>query len=157
MALFGGFSSLFSSFFLLPRRTYACKIPILQKKSVQELYFWRWSTVLKVPHDIESSHRLLCKYTNLKDTAGQSAKLTRTPHHSEWSPSLEIICMHFILSCPRTSLRIFDHIHYKKVATKFSENEGGRRPFGIFPKVHSIWRSHPSLGFKYRYSNRLKR
>ena len=28
---------------------------------------------LKNPHDIEGSHRLLCKYTNLKDTAGQSA------------------------------------------------------------------------------------
>ena len=30
---------------------------------------------MKVPHDIEGSHRLLCKYTNLKDTAGQSARV----------------------------------------------------------------------------------
>ena len=49
---------------------------------------------------------------------------------------MEIICMHFILSCPRTSLHILYHIHYKKIATWFSENEGGRRPFGIFPKLH---------------------
>ena len=34
----------------------------------------RWSTVSKVPHNIEGSHRLLCKYTNPKDTAGQSAR-----------------------------------------------------------------------------------
>ena len=30
------------------------------------------------------------------------------PHPSEWSLSLEIMCMHFILSGPRTSLHIFD-------------------------------------------------
>ena len=42
----------------------------------------------------------------------------------------------FILSGSRTSLHIFDHIHYKK-------NYQG--PFGIFPKNHPFSCSHPSL------------
>ena len=42
---------------------------------------------------------------------GSKRQLTPTPHPSEWSPSLEIMCMHFILSGPRTSLHIFNHIH----------------------------------------------
>ena len=33
--------------------------------------------------------------------------------------------MHFILSGPHTSLHICNHIHYKKIATYFSKNEGG--------------------------------
>ena len=33
------------------------------------------------------------------------------------------LCMHFILSGPRTFLHIFGHIHYKKIATLFSQNE----------------------------------
>ena len=37
-----------------------------------------------------------------------------TPHPSEWPPSLAIMRMHFTLSGPRTSLYMFDHIHYKK-------------------------------------------
>ena len=40
-----------------------------------------------------------------------------TPHPSEWPPSLAIMRMHFTLSGPRTSLYMFDHIHYKKFAT----------------------------------------
>ena len=39
------------------------------------------------------------------------------PHLTEWSPSLAIKCMHFILSCPRTFFNLFDHIHYKVFAT----------------------------------------
>ena len=59
---------------------------------------------------------------------------------SEWSLSLEIMCMHFILSGPHTSLHICNHIHYKKIEKQFSENEGGgQRLFGIFPKINSIW------------------
>ena len=47
------------------------------------------------------------------------------PHPSEWSPSLEIMCMHFILSGSRTSLHIFDHIHYKKLQHNFPKMRGG--------------------------------
>ena len=36
---------------------------------------------------------------------------------SEWSLSLEIMCTHFILSGPCTTMNIFDCIHYKKFAT----------------------------------------
>ena len=54
-------------------------------------------------------------------------QLIPIPHPSE---SLEIMCMRFILSGPRTSLHIFNHINYKKFATKFSENEGGGRVEG---------------------------
>ena len=56
---------------------------------------------------------------------GSKRQLTPIPHLSLWFPSREIMCMHFILSGPCTSLHIFDHIHYKKFATWFSENEGG--------------------------------
>ena len=39
---------------------------------------------------------------------GSKRPSTPTPRPSEWSLSLEIICMHFILSGPRTSLHIFE-------------------------------------------------
>ena len=42
---------------------------------------------------------------------GSKRQLTPNPHPSEWSLSLEIMCMHFILSGSRTSLHIYDHIH----------------------------------------------
>ena len=46
---------------------------------------------------------------------GSKWPLTPTPHpSSEWSLSLKIMCMHFILSGPHTSLHICTHIHYKK-------------------------------------------
>ena len=35
------------------------------------------------------------------------------PHSSEWSLSLEIMCMHFILSGHHTSLHICNHINQK--------------------------------------------
>ena len=44
---------------------------------------------------------------------------------SERSQPLEIMCMHFILSDPHTYMHICNHIHYKKIVTQFSENEGG--------------------------------
>ena len=56
------------------------------------------------------------------------------------------MCMHFILSGPHTSLHICNHIHYKN-CNKIIQKWGrvGQRPFGIFPKIHPIWYSHPSL------------
>ena len=44
---------------------------------------------------------------------GSIRQLTPTLHFPEWPPSLEIMCMNFILSGPRTSLPKFVHIHYK--------------------------------------------
>ena len=56
------------------------------------------------------------------------------------------MCMHFILSGPHTSLRICNHIHYKKLHYDFPKMRGGgQRPFGFFPKIHPIWRRDPSL------------
>ena len=57
-----------------------------------------------------------------------------------------------MISGPRTSLHIFDRIHNKKLQYNFPKMRGGRRPFGIFPKIHPIWRSHPSLGTNCNYS-----
>ena len=73
-------------------------------------------------------------------------QLTPTPCPSECSLFLEIMCMHFILSGPHTSLHICNHIHYKN-CNKIIQKWGrvGQRPFGIFPKIHPIWYSHPSL------------
>ena len=39
------------------------------------------------------------------------------PHPSEWSLSLELMCMHFILSDHHTSLHRCKHIYHKKIAT----------------------------------------
>ena len=61
-------------------------------------------------------------------------------HGSKRSQPLEIMCMHFILSDPHTYMHICNHIHYKKIVTQFSENEGergGRRPFGFFSENSS--------------------
>ena len=56
------------------------------------------------------------------------------------------LCMHFILSGIHTSLHICNHIHYKKLQYHFPKMRGvAQRPFGIFPKIHPIWYSHPSL------------
>ena len=43
---------------------------------------------------------------------GSNRKLTTTLHPSEWSLSLEIMCMHFILSGHHTSLPICNHIYH---------------------------------------------
>ena len=63
--------------------------------------------------------------------------------------SLEIMCsacISYVSYGPRTSLHIFDHIHYKKIATQFSKNEWeGLILFQFFPKIHPIWQRHPSL------------
>ena len=56
---------------------------------------------------------------------GSKRQLTHTPHPSEWSLSLEIMCMHFILSGPCTSLHIFDLIHYKKNCNIIFRKWGG--------------------------------
>ena len=50
------------------------------------------------------------------DEFSERSQTAVDPHPSEWSLSLEIIYMHFILSGPRTSLHIFDHIHCKTFA-----------------------------------------
>ena len=72
------------------------------------------------------------KYMNF--WKGSKRTFTPTSHPSEWPPSLEIMCKHSILSGPRTILHTLDHIHYKKIATVFSENEGWGvwRPFWFF-------------------------
>ena len=68
------------------------------------------------------------------------------PHPSEWSLSLEIMYMHFILSGPRASLHIVDHIHYKEFATLLSENErAGLKAVWNFSKNSSDLVRHPSL------------
>ena len=51
---------------------------------------------------------------------------------SERSLSLEIICIHFILSGPYTSLHICNHIHFKKMRYNLPK----MRSFGTFPKIH---------------------
>ena len=62
--------------------------------------------------DVSCAQYTLCKG---KDGSIKSDEFSEnTPHISEWSPSLGIMCMHFILSGPRTSLHIFDHIHYRQ-------------------------------------------
>ena len=38
-----------------------------------------------------------------------------------------------------TSLRICNHINYKKLQYKMKMRGGGLRPFGLFPKIHPIW------------------
>ena len=44
--------------------------------------------------------------------------------------------------CIFWTITIIKNLHYMS----FSKNEGGyRRPFRIFPKIHPIWRSYPSL------------
>ena len=72
------------------------------------------------------------------------------PHPSEWSLSLEIMCMHFILSGPRTFLHIYSStisiIEIRNII--FRKWGGGRGSFGIFLKIHRIWRSHPSISPK---------
>ena len=44
------------------------------KKNQSNNFIFDVGVVSKVPHNIEGFHRLLCKYTKLKDTAGQSAR-----------------------------------------------------------------------------------
>ena len=57
---------------------------------------------------------------------GCKRQLTPTLQPSEWSLSLEIMCMHFILSGPPTSLHICNHIHYKKkLQHNFPKMRGG--------------------------------
>ena len=57
--------------------------------------------------------------------------------HTIW-PSYLLTYMHCILC---------NHIyHKKKLQHNFPKMRGeGQRPFEIFPKIHPIWRSHPSL------------
>ena len=107
------------------------KIQNLQKQILGTLNgaFWAWNWCKKV-----NSGFRVCSFQQLYW------------EKSEWSLSLEIMCMHFILSGPHTSLHICNHIHYKKLQYHFSKMRGvAQRPFGIFPKIHPIWYSHPSL------------
>ena len=55
--------------------------------------------------------------------------------------------MHFILSGHHTSSHICIHICRKKLQYNLPNMRGGGvwRPFGIFPKVHLIWKLDPSL------------
>ena len=71
---------------------------------------------------------------------GSKGHMTPNPHPSEWSLFLEIVCMHSILSGHHTSSHICNHIYHKKMQHNFPKMMGGgRRPFGIFPKIHPIW------------------
>ena len=56
------------------------------------------------------------------------------PRPSEWSLSLEIMCMHFILSGPLTSFHIFDHIHYKHCQRHY-----GPRSWLLWPVI-LVWK-----------------
>ena len=78
---------------------------------------------------------------------GSKQPLTPTPRPSEWSLSLEIMCMYFILSGPHTSLRIFDHIHYNNCNIIFRKWGGGVEDCLEFIKNHPIWYRHSSLLF----------
>ena len=46
---------------------------------------------------------------------------------------------------PLISLGAKKRISKKVFDANFPKMRGGRKPFGIFPKIHPIWRSHPSL------------
>ena len=82
-------------------------------------------------------------HTTKLDEFSERFQTAVDPHPSppsEWSLSL---CTHFILSGPRTSLHIFDHIHYRKdLQHNFPKMRGA---LGIFPKISPIWQRHPSL------------
>ena len=62
---------------------------------------------------------------------GSKRQLTPTPCPSEWSLSLEIMCMHIILSGPHTSLIICNHIHYKKNCNIIFRKWGGGGGRGV--------------------------
>ena len=69
---------------------------------------------------------------------------TAVDPHPRHSLSLEIMCMHFILSGNHTSLHICIAYYatisiMKKLQHNFPKMKGGRRPFGILPKIHPIW------------------
>ena len=66
---------------------------------------------------------------------GSKQPLTPTPRPSEWSLSLEIMCMYFILSGPHTSLRIFDHIHYNNCNIIFRKWGGGSKTVWNLSKI----------------------
>ena len=61
--------------------------------------------------------------------------------------SMKERCMHFIPSGPRSSLHLFDYIHYKNLQHNFPKMRGGgvQRPFGTFPKINPFWRGSASL------------
>ena len=61
---------------------------------------------------------------------GSKWPLTLNPHTSEWSLSLEILCMHSMLSEPYTSLHMCSHIHYKKLQYNFPKIREG---------VEAVW------------------
>ena len=62
------------------------------------------------------------------------------PHPSEWSLSLEIICMPFILSAQHTSSHIWKHIYRKKLQHIFPKirGRGAKAVWIFFPKIHPI-------------------
>ena len=64
---------------------------------------------------------------------------------SEWSLSLEIMCMHFILSSHHVFLYMCNYICHRNLPYDFPKMRGGRRSFGIFPKIHT--KIHPGIGF----------
>ena len=90
---------------------------------------------------------------------GSKWPLTPALHPSELPLSLEIMCMHFMLSGPRTSLHIFDHIQCKRFATLFSENEGGSKGVWNFSEKFitfgSAIRPLPEGSFEWREMNQI--
>ena len=75
-----------------------------------------WWPVGRQVVNVEVKHGWARVLKRINFWKGSKRHLTPTTHPSEWSLSLKIMCMHFILSGPRTSFHIFVHIHYKKSA-----------------------------------------
>ena len=86
------------------------------------------------------------------------------PRPSEWSLSLEIMCMYFILSGPHTHLHKCKHIwcrqfwklciDYKNLQHNFMKMRGrGQRPLGFFLKISPFWCPFPSLSHFQTHKN----
>ena len=68
------------------------------------------------------------------------------PHPSEWTLSLEIMCMHFILFGHHTSSHICNHICHKKLRYNFPKMRGGEWPKAVWNFLWKlIWFGIPTL------------
>ena len=65
------------------------------------------------------------KNTHFEEGSSSHTSLRDGSEYQNLSLSLEIMCTHSVISGPHSYLHICNHIHYKKLATKLSENEGG--------------------------------
>ena len=73
-------------------------------------------------------------HANKSDEFSERFQTAVDPHPSEWSPSLEIMCLHFILSGPCTSMHIFENTHCKKMQHNFLKMRGVEGGLEFFRK-----------------------